>query len=91
VIKFAYSLEEEFIKTLAGEPELRKYENLNEPVLTDEGNYIIDANFGKIQNPFELAAKLENRAGIVEHGLFLHLTTKVIIAGKDGIKILEKK
>jgi ribose 5-phosphate isomerase A len=91
VIKFAYSLEENFVKTLTGEPHLRMYENLNEPLITDEGNYILDTNFGRIQNPFELAAKLENRAGIVEHGLFLHLTTKVIIAGKDGIKILEKK
>jgi len=91
VIKFSYRLEEEFIKTLAGKPKLRKYESINEPVVTDEGNYIIDANFGRLQNPFQLAEKLENRAGIVEHGLFLHLTNKIIVAGLEGIKVLEKK
>ncbi len=91
VIKFAYPLEMEFIKSLAGKPQLRMYENLNEPVLTDEGNYIIDANFGVIKNPFELAAKLENRAGIVEHGIFINLTSEVIVAYKDGVKKIKKK
>ncbi len=91
VIKFAYPIEIEFLKTLAGEPELRMYDNLDEPVVTDEGNYIIDTNFGTIGNPFELASKLDSRAGIVEHGLFLHLASKVIVAGKEGIKIMEKK
>ncbi|MCP5062769.1 MAG: ribose-5-phosphate isomerase RpiA [Ignavibacteriae bacterium] len=90
VIKFSYKLEEEFIKTIPGKPILRMFDN-GEPVITDEGNFIIDANFGRLQNPFELAEKLENRAGIVEHGLFLHLTNKIIVAGKDEIKVLEKK
>ena len=91
VIKFAYPLEIKFLKTLAGEPELRMYENLEEPLLTDEGNYIIDTNFGVIGNPLELASKLESRAGIVEHGLFLRMASKIIVAGEDGIKIMEKK
>jgi len=90
VVKFAYPVIESFIESLNGEPDLRKYDN-GTPVITDEGNYIIDANFGIIQNPFELADKLENKAGIVEHGLFLRLTSKVIVAGKDGIKVLVKK
>jgi len=90
VVKFAYPLIEAFIDTINGEPNLRRYEG-GTPVITDEGNYIIDSNFGVIQNPFELAEKLENKAGIVEHGLFLRLTTKVIVASKEGIKILQKK
>ncbi len=90
VIQFAYALEQKYLESVNAEAELRKYDN-GEPVVTDEGNYIIDANFGALQNPFEIAEKLENRAGIVEHGLFLHLTSKVIVAGKDGIIILDKK
>ena len=46
--------------------------------------------FGIIQNPFELADKLENKAGIVEHGLFLRMATKVIVADEKGIRILER-
>ena len=89
VVKFAHPLIAKFVVDLNGEPELRKYES-GEPVLTDENNYIIDANFGIIQNPFELADKLENKAGIVEHGLFLRAATKVIVAGENGIRVLER-
>ncbi len=90
VVKFAYPVIEKYIEDINGKPVLRTYEN-GSPVVTDEGNYIIDGNFGIIQNPFELAEKLESKAGIVEHGLFLHLASKVIVAGKNGIQILDKK
>lgn len=90
VVKFAYPVIEKYIDELNGKPELRTYEN-GSPVVTDEDNYIIDGNFGIIQNPFELAEKLESKAGIVEHGLFLRLASKVIVAGKNGIQILDKK
>lgn len=89
VVKFAYPVVAKYIESINGIPSLRTYEN-GTPVLTDEDNYIIDANFGVIQNPFEIAEKLENKAGIVEHGLFLRVATKVIVAGINGIKILEK-
>ena len=90
VVKFAYPVIEEYIKEINGVPDLRNYEN-GTPVITDEGNYIIDGNFGILQNPFDIAEKLENKAGIVEHGLFLRMASKVIVAGKNGIEILERK
>lgn len=90
VVKFAYPVIEKYIEEINGKPDLRTYEN-GSPVVTDEDNYIIDGNFGIIQNPFELAEKLENKAGIVEHGLFLRAASKVIVAGKNGIQILDKK
>ena len=89
VIKFSYPTIISFILANKGKPILRKSEK-GTPIITDEGNYIIDANFGVIQKPYELSAKLESRAGIVEHGLFLDLTSKVIVAGKEGLKILER-
>ncbi|MBN1637365.1 MAG: ribose-5-phosphate isomerase A, partial [Ignavibacteriales bacterium] len=60
----------------------------NELFLTDENNVILDANFGIIENPSELARKLEKRAGIVEHGLFIGMTSEVVVASTDGVKIL---
>jgi len=89
VLQFAYPLEKKFLESINGKPVLRIFQS-GEPIITDEGNFILDTNFGVIQNPFELAEKLENRAGIIEHGIFLKLTSKVIVAGKNGIKILEK-
>jgi ribose 5-phosphate isomerase A len=90
VLKFAFQTEVKFLESLGAKVELRTDEN-RVPYLTDENNYILDANFGIIENPAALASKLEKRAGIIEHGLFINLATKVIIAGNDGIKILEKK
>jgi ribose 5-phosphate isomerase A len=53
--------------------------------LTDNGNLILDCNFGTITEPAGLAAVLEKRAGIVGHGLFVAVADDVIIAGPGGI------
>jgi ribose 5-phosphate isomerase A len=58
------------------------------PFTTDQGNLILDCAFGPIRQPAELAAKLDARTGIVEHGLFIGLATEVIVAGVDGIQHL---
>jgi ribose 5-phosphate isomerase A len=55
---------------------------------TDQGNLILDCDFGPIADPAQLAARLNGRAGIVEHGLFLGLATDVIIAGIEGVRHL---
>lgn len=89
VIQFAYPVVMSFVKKNNGQPVLRKSVQ-NSPIITDEGNFIIDANFGVIHNPYELAGRLESKAGIVEHGLFLGLASKIILAGKDGFNILER-
>lgn len=65
---------------------LRK--NGDKPYVTDNGNYIVDLKFSKpIADPFKAGAELLNVVGVVEHGLFLDMTTAVIIAGKDGISV----
>jgi len=85
IIRFALNVESKFLESIGGKPKLRISEN-NKPFITDEGNYILDTNFGKIENPEILAQQIENRAGIVEHGLFIHLTSEVIVATNEGIK-----
>jgi ribose 5-phosphate isomerase A len=52
---------------------------------TDQGNLILDANFGPIPDVEGLTRALNDRAGIVEHGLFLGLVTDLIVASPDGI------
>ena len=56
------------------------------PYRTDQGNFILDCVFGPIAHPAELAAKLEARAGVLEHGLFIGLTSELIIAGPKGVE-----
>lgn len=46
---------------------------------TDQGNCIIDADFGWIENPAELDDRLNKIVGVVEHGLFLGLAHQVIM------------
>jgi ribose 5-phosphate isomerase A len=56
------------------------------PVRTDQGNFILDCVTGPISRPEELAARLQARAGVVAHGLFLGLATDVFVAGSSGVE-----
>jgi ribose 5-phosphate isomerase A len=58
------------------------------PFRTDQGHFILDCTFGPIGDPHGLGRTLADRAGIVEHGLFLGLATDLVIAGSDGIRHL---
>jgi ribose 5-phosphate isomerase A len=55
---------------------------------TDQGNLILDCDFGPIADPAKLAEGLDRRAGIVEHGLFLGLVTEVIVGTEEGTRRL---
>jgi ribose 5-phosphate isomerase A len=60
------------------------------PLLTDNGNPIVRCWFDDgIDNPKRLAALIKSRAGIVEHGLFLDMATKVIVAHETRITEME--
>ena len=58
--------------------------------LTDQQNIILDAHFGPIADPPQLAARLSGRAGIIEHGLFLNMASEIIAAGKNGVQRIGK-
>ena len=55
--------------------------------LTDNHNYIIDADFGILDNPAPLAEKLNQIEGVVAHGLFIHLATQVIMGKGDQVVV----
>jgi ribose 5-phosphate isomerase A len=56
--------------------------------LTDQDNYILDTGFAPLADPGPLAAQLDGRAGIVEHGLFIGLVHDVIVASAEGVRHL---
>lgn len=58
--------------------------------VTDQGHVILDAHLSRIPDPARLAAAVEGVAGVVEHGLFLGLATRAILAGPEGIAIVER-
>ena len=55
------------------------------PFLTDSGNHILDASFGRIDDPDTLAVELNRIPGVVEHGLFIGLATAAIVARGDRV------
>jgi ribose 5-phosphate isomerase A len=56
-----------------------------EPFVTDSGNRILDASFGRIPDPEALANRLAEIPGIVEHGLFLGFADLALVASPDGV------
>ena len=58
--------------------------------VTDSGNMIVDCDFGPIANPIDLALQLGARAGIIEHGLFLGITSDLIVAAESGVRHLKR-
>ena len=89
VVPFARRPLADFVATLGGRASLRVTRG-GEPFVTDQGNHILDCNFGPMDDPGAIARALEGRAGMVEHGLFLGLATQVIVAGAGGIRILSR-
>ncbi|MBX3006908.1 MAG: ribose-5-phosphate isomerase RpiA [Melioribacteraceae bacterium] len=87
VLQYSFEAEIKYLESLGAVISLRK--NNDKLFMTDEGNYIIDAKFNGIDDCSELSAKLNDRAGVVGHGIFVGLASKVFIAKESGIEVLE--
>jgi ribose 5-phosphate isomerase A len=87
VIPFGWQFQKRFLESLDARITVRQQRD-GTLFRTDQGNLILDCAFGPIPQPAELAAKLDVRTGIIEHGLFIGLATEVIVAGADGIRHL---
>jgi len=60
----------------------------DDPAVTDNGNYILDLVFEEpLADAPAAASQLKNLCGVVDHGLFIGMTTAVIIAANDGISV----
>ena len=60
------------------------------PFVTDSGNYILDGAFGQIADPEALDEALKYVPGVVENGLFLGIADIAIVAGPEGVAVLER-
>jgi ribose 5-phosphate isomerase A len=87
VVPFGWQATEKKLKDLGGNPSLR-IDADKKPFVTDGGHYIIDCAFGPMEKPKETAHHLDHVTGVVEHGLFLGFASRVLIAGPEGVEIL---
>jgi ribose 5-phosphate isomerase A len=85
VIEFGHKSVFNYLESLGAKVKLRFDQN-GKLFRTDEGNIILDCNFGPIPDLDQLNLDLSKKAAIVENGLFLGLASEVIIAGKNGIE-----
>ncbi len=61
------------------------------PFKTDGGNFIYDCSFGAIADAAALASALSAVPGVIEHGLFVGIAAVLLIAGANGVEVIERK
>jgi ribose 5-phosphate isomerase A len=90
VLPFASKLVLRKVADLGGNPILRQAKMKDGPVITDNGNFVVDVDFGEIKNPADLASRLSSIPGIVEHGIFCKVD-EVHIARSGSIEVVKRR
>ncbi|MFW5939235.1 MAG: ribose-5-phosphate isomerase RpiA [Halolamina sp.] len=75
------------VESAGGDPTLRAAERKDGPVVTDNGNLVLDCAFGEISDPNGLARTLSATPGVVEHGLFVGLADEIHVGGDEGVEV----
>jgi len=91
VLSFAASVVISKIREMGGKPILRMGSGKVGPVLTDNGNFILDVDFGSIEAPKELNAELKSITGVIETGLFIEIANTVYLGTEKRVQKLERK
>ncbi|MFC7134643.1 MULTISPECIES: ribose-5-phosphate isomerase RpiA [Salinibaculum] len=87
VLPDARSTAADEIEAAGGDPTLRAAERKDGPVVTDNGNLVLDCAFGTIEDPGALAATLSAVPGVVEHGLFVGLADEIHVGSDAGVTV----
>jgi ribose 5-phosphate isomerase A len=94
VARFGLAATRNMLSALAAEVgcegEIRLRTDGGQPFITDNGNYILDCAFGRIDDPEALDAALKRVPGVLENGLFLGIADVAVIAGPDGVVVIKR-
>lgn len=89
VLPLAYKFVHAQIARMGGRAKLREAVGKAGPVITDNGNFVLDADFGRIQKPLALEKKLKMVPGLLETGLFLGMADLAYVGLRSGnVKVL---
>lgn len=86
VLPQAFRVVKEQLETMGAKPQLRMAEKKDGPVITDNGNFVIDTKFGKIDEPEALEIELNTIPGVVENGIFTRVVDEVMVGTAEGVK-----
>jgi ribose 5-phosphate isomerase A len=89
VVPFGWEATQRKLQALGARPSLRLRGD-GQPYVTDGGHYILNCAFGPMENPQEIADRLDHVVGVVEHGIFVDLATEALVAGCDDVRVLKK-
>ena len=90
VSPFAYKFVQAQVTRMGGRAKLRESSGNAGPVITDNGNFVLDSDFGKIEKPTALERRLKGIPGVLETGLFINMADIVYIGLSTGeVKVLE--
>jgi ribose 5-phosphate isomerase A len=87
VIPFGWQVAAVRLRDLGANPLLRRETGV-EPFKSDGGHYILDCAFGPITSVESLARELDHVVGVVEHGLFIGMTSEIHVGGPDGVRVV---
>lgn len=90
VLPFASSTVASKLKKMNGEVVLRETKGKIGPVVTDNGNFILDVNFGPINSPKELNSQIKSISGVIETGLFVNMAHIVYVGRQTTIQKLQR-
>jgi ribose 5-phosphate isomerase A len=75
------------VREQGGDPELRRAQRKDGPVVTDNGNLVLDCDFGTLADPDARATALAGLPGVVEHGLFVDVADEIHVGTADGVDV----
>jgi len=84
VLPFAHKSIQIQVTRIGGRAKLREGSGKIGPVVTDNGNFLLDADFGRIENPARLQRRLKAIPGLLETGLFLNMADIVYVGRQTG-------
>ncbi|WP_142857441.1 ribose-5-phosphate isomerase RpiA [Salinigranum halophilum] len=91
VLPVGHSAVARSVREAGGDPTLRRAERKDGPVVTDNGNLVLDCDFGAVDDPAALARTLSETPGAVEHGLFVGSADEVHVGTDSGVTVLERE
>ena len=87
IVRFGWEATQREVDEICGKSDIRG--GIENPLVTDNGNYILDCHFDGIPDPEKVELQLNNIPGVVENGIFVNRADKVIIGTPSGIQYME--
>ncbi len=95
VVQFGWQTHLDFFRSLGGDPRLRLQQD-GTPFISDGGNYTVDVAFpsmddsSPLEDPYGLQQTLRSRTGVIETGLFLQLTSALVVGKRTGVEVIQR-